>query len=630
MRKLALVAAVAVAALASGCGNEDTPSASLGQAGAATANDATPAAPPPGHTHYLAACASCHDGAVAKAPHRSMIGLMTPESILAALDHGIMREQAAMLSSAQRVEVAEYLAGGRLGDDTKGNSIARCNENLTLDLQRPPATRNWGLQETNTRSTPAAVAGLSPSDLADLKPRWALSFPGANRLRSQPTLAGGLLLTGSHGGSVYALDQQSGCQVWSFQAAAEVRTGIVVEPWQAGDSQAQPLVFFGDVLGNVYAVDLRTGEGRWRQRADDHPNATITGTPSLHQGMLYVPVSSLEVSLAIDPTYECCTFRGSVVAFEAGSGEQRWKTYTIAEPAIVQSQNSVGTDMRGPSGAMIWNSPAIDSKRNQLTVGTGENMSSPATLTSDAIIALDLTTGSVNWSFQATPNDVWNTACDSPTPQNCPPEMGPDFDFGAATLLVTLSDGRELVIGGQKSGLVHALDPDSGELLWQTRVGRGGIQGGIHFGLAAASDRLFVPISDMPDGREYDEPRRPGLHAVDLSTGEILWYSPAPEDVCGDRRFCDPGISQAITEAAGMVFAGGMDGVLRVHDAATGVVLYSLDTTAEFQSVDGNTVRGGSFGGGAAPIVQDGLVILSSGYGIYNHMPGNLLLVLGR
>jgi len=623
---LALTVSVGVVALSAGCGageGADDADGSTPMADAAAAGDA-----PPGAAHYQAACAVCHEGGVQRAPHRGMLNLMTPESILTSLETGIMREQAAGLTAAARVEVSEFLSGKRLGERDAA-AIPRCETAVAFDSSRPPATRNWGMEITNTRNVPAEIAALTPADVVALKPRWALKFPGANRTRSQPLLMGGLLFTGSHGGVVHALDSRSGCEIWSFRAAAEVRTAIVAEPWEAGDEAAQPLVFFGDVLGNVYAVDARSGALRWRQRADDHPNATITGTPSLHGGVLFVPVSALEVSLAVDPYYECCTFRGSVVAYDAATGEQRWKTYTIDEPAVVQSQNSVGTNMRGPSGAVIWNSPAIDVRRNQLTIGTGENMSSPATLTSDAIIAMDLSTGAIKWSFQATPNDVWNVACDSPTPQSCPPEGGPDFDFGAATLLVSLSNGQDLVIGGQKSGLVHALDPDTGELIWQTRVGRGGIQGGIHFGMAAEGDRLYVPISDMLDGRTYEDPRRPGLHALDLKTGAPLWYSPSP-DVCGERDFCDPGISQAVTTAAGMVFAGGMDGVLRVHDGESGEVLLSLDTTQEFPTINGEPTHGGSFGGGAGPVVQDGLVILSSGYGIYNHMPGNLLLVLER
>jgi polyvinyl alcohol dehydrogenase (cytochrome) len=283
--------------------------------------------------------------------------------------------------------------------------------------------------------------------------------------------------------------------------------------------------------------------------------------------------------------------------------------------------------MYGPSGAVVWNSPAIDAERGQLYVATGENMSSPATKTSDAVFAIDLDDGAVNWVFQATENDVWNTACDTDTDHSCPPEGGPDFDFGAAAILVTTSEGQDLVIAGQKSGVVHALDPDSGKLMWQTRVGRGGIQGGVHFGMAASGDTLFVPVSDMADGRTYEHPAKPGLHALDIRTGTLMWYAPAP-DTCNGRNFCHPGISQAITAAGDLVYAGGMDGVVRVHDAETGDVVWEFDTTQTFATVAGTETSGGSFGGGAGPIVQNGTLILSSGYGLYNHMAGNLLLVL--
>ncbi|MDH3644141.1 MAG: PQQ-binding-like beta-propeller repeat protein, partial [Gammaproteobacteria bacterium] len=505
-------------------------------------------------------------------------------------------------------------------------TFACADDAAGFNIDRPPKVSGWGMQPTNTRMIPDAVAGLSKADVPNLKLKWAFGFPGANRARSQPTLAGGAIYVGSHNGLVYALDQETGCTRWSYRSASEIRTGIIVETWQAGDADAQPRAYFGDVLGNVYAIDARTGAGIWRVRVDEHPNATITGSPSLHDGRLFVPVSSLEVSLAADPSYECCTGRGSVVALDAATGETVWKTYTIEQTPVVQSQNRAETNMMGPSGAMVWNSPTIDAKRNQLYIGTGENMSSPATLTSDALFAMDLDTGKVNWVFQATPNDAWNVACGTTQPDSCPEEDGPDFDFGAGTLMLTASEVGDLVIGGQKSGKVHAVDPDTGKLVWQTRVGRGGIQGGVHFGMAADAERLYVPISDMADGRTYPDPDRPGTHALDPNTGKELWWSVAP-DVCEDRNFCHPGVSQAITTTSGMVFSGGMDGVMRIHDSESGEVLWEMDSTSTIPTVSGEEAFGGSFGGGSAPVIQDGLVVLSSGYGIYLHMPGDLLMV---
>lgn len=603
---------------------------SAAQALAATPADtaAAAASADAGAEVYAASCAGCHEGGVPKAPHRSMLQLMTADAILKSLDDGLMQAQAAALTPAERRAVAEHVAGSRLGAGAR-HQILDCPAGAGgFDPGQPPVLQNWGLSAGNTRYIEPADGGLPAADIGKLEPRVALAFPDANRARSQPAFAGGLVFVGSHSGIVYALDPRTGCAHWRYQAAGEVRTAIVVEPWSTSDGgQPQPRLFFGDVLGNVYALDAASGRALWRQRADDHPNATITGTPSYYDGRLYVPVSSLEVALAIDPLYPCCTFRGSVVAYDVRDGAPVWRTYTIAEAATEQSRNRAGTPMFGPSGAVIWNSPTIDPVRQQLYVATGENMSSPATATSDAIFAMDLATGAVNWMFQATRNDVWNTACDTETDHSCPPEAGPDFDFGAATMLVHTRDGKPLVVGGQKSGVVHALDPDTGEVVWQQRVGRGGIQGGIHFGMAASPDRLYVPVSDMADGRSYDHPERPGLHALDLATGEPLWYAPAA-DACRDRAFCHPGISQAVTAVGDLVIAGSMDGVLRVHDGRTGSILRSIDTTVDFVTPTGASTRGGSFGGAAGPVVFGGRLIVSSGYGIYNHMPGNLVLIL--
>ena len=577
----------------------------------------------PGKAHYEQACATCHGGAVQKAPHKDMIGLMTAEAILDAITNGVMQAEAATLSEAQKIEVSEYLAGAPMGQALA--DIPACKQMPSFDALAPVLANNWGLQPSNQRSIGTATAGLQSTDFADLQPAWAVQFPGANRARSQPALAGGLVFVGSHNGQVYALDEQTGCRVWSYRAAAEVRTGIVVSPW--GQADASPSLYFGDVLGNVYGLDARSGQQLWRIRADDHPNATITGTPSLAGGTLYIPVSSLEVSLAINPEYACCTFRGSILAVDAATGEQQWKTYTIEQPPTVQKQTSAGTNVIGPSGAVVWNSPSIDNERGQIYFGTGENMSSPATTTSDALFAVDMKTGKVNWVFQATANDAWNVACDTDTPQNCPEEDGPDFDFGGATILINSAAHGDLVVAGQKSGWVHAVNPDTGELVWQTQVGRGGIQGGIHFGVAAAGQRVFAAVSDMADGREYDFPDRPGMHALDLNTGQILW-STVHEDTCDGRPFCHPGISQVPTVIGDVVVGGAMDGKVRAYDIETGAVIWQFDTTGEFATVDGGTTHGGSFSGAAGPIAFGGKLYLSSGYGIYNHMPGNLLLVL--
>lgn len=580
----------------------------------------------PGKSHYDTACAACHEGAIERAPHRQMLVLMTPETILAALTTGLMQTQSSTLNDQQKKEVAEYLGGRAMSEATFAYEQCATKKQSSTQAVQAVRTHNWGLTADNKRHMTSEITNVNAANAAELKPLWAFSFKGANRARSQPLFIGEMVVTGSHSGEVLALDATSGCLHWQFQASAEVRTGII------GDEQlidGQQLLYFGDVLGTVYAIDAATGTELWRTRADTHPNATITGTPSLLDDYIYVPVSALEVSNAVDPLYECCTFRGSVVAMNRASGKIKWQTHTIPEAPRAQGKNASGTTQYGPSGAVVWNSPSIDIKRKRLYVGTGENASSPATTTSDAIVAMNLADGSIAWSWQGTARDAWNTACDSLTPDNCPEENGPDYDFGAATLIATDTAGRDLVIGGQKSGVVHAIVADTGEHLWSERVGRGGIQGGIHFGIAADDKRIYVPITDMADGRTYPDPAQPGVHALDITSGKPVWYAAHP-DVCDERDFCHPGVSQSISLLNDMVLAGGMDGIVRGYESATGKQIYELDTTKNFTTVSGATTTGGSFGGSAGPVAQNNRVVLSSGYGLYNHMPGNLLLMLER
>jgi polyvinyl alcohol dehydrogenase (cytochrome) len=371
-------------------------------------------------------------------------------------------------------------------------------------------------------------------------------------------------------------------------------------------------------------------------KVDEHPNATITGAPVLVGDKLFVPVSSLEVVVTTDPAYVCCTFRGSMVAVEADSGKIIWKTYTIDKEPQDAGTTSAGTRILAPSGAPIWNSPLIDRKRGRLYAGTGENYSSPAGSTSDAVIAFDMENGDILWVNQATVGDAWNVACLSDytdNPANCPEENGPDFDFAAGMILVSLADGSELVLAGQKSGDVMGIDPDTGITRWRTTVGRGGVQGGVHFGMAADGMRVYVPINDMiyPEDTtryQFETPPRPGLFALDPATGEELWAQPA-DNVCPSANsFCDPGISAAVTAIPGAIIAGHMDGRLRIYAAEDGSVLWEFDTLRTFTTVSGEPAQGGSMSGGG-PAVADGMLYVNSGYGIYMHMPGNVLLAFG-
>ncbi len=576
---------------------------------------------------YVSQCGACHDRGLERAPQRAVLAVMSPQAVYQVLTKGTMATQAAGLSDADKLALAEFITKRRMSSVVDEPEPPACTGRAAqFDFAAPPVFSGWGLTPDNSRSIPTAVAGLGRADVARLRLRWAVSFPNAIRMRGAPAVGGGAVFIGSHNGQVYALDEATGCVRWRYLAGAEVRTSPVLEPWREGDRNAKPRVYVGDLVGNVHALDARDGSLIWRRRADAHPNAAITATPALFEGRLYVPVSSFEIIRPANPQYECCTFRGSVVALDAGSGDLLWQTFTIDEPAMQRGTSVRGVAQYGPSGAPVWNSPAVDVKRRQLLFATGGNYSSPATGGSDAVMALDLASGRIRWVYQGLAGDAWNNACIAPDRANCPKDAGPDHDFGAAVILTHTPQTGDIVVAGQKTGWVHAVDAATGRLHWKVRVGRGGILGGIHFGIASNRGRVYVPVNDAPDGQQHDVPERPGLYALDLATGREVWAAPSPADTCRNLPLCWPGYTQAITVTPELVFAGSSDGWIRVFDADSGATLWQYDTKQRFGTVNGNRAHGGSMGGAAAPIALAGSLYVAAGYGFGGQMPGNVLL----
>lgn len=574
----------------------------------------------PGKGLFLANCAGCHNGGVPKAPQQVWLEMMAPDAILAAMNGGIMTKQAAKLSPIQRQQIAEYLTRTPLADYKPPAPPAACTADYArFDLQSPPDRTGWG--HDNSRFVSAKQAGLRQDQVPQLKLKWSFAYPKAQRARSQPSIGWGAVFVGSQDGTVYALDLETGCMRWSFRASAEVRTAIVADP-------ASKRLYFGDVLARMYALDAMTGKLVWKTKVDDHSNATITGSPTLGGGQLFVPVSSLEVTAAADPSYACCTFRGSVVALDIKTGSMNWRHYSVTKPGVPHGTTKAGTKIIGPSGAPIWNSPTFDAATNRVYFGSGENYSSPADGNSDAVFAVDAKTGKRIWVSQLTKGDAWNVGCMIGN-DNCPKENGPDLDVAASVLVIPIGGGKNMIVAGQKSGAVYGLDPNSGRPIWRTVLGHGGTQGGIHFGMAAQGRLVFVPINDMEDtrdGRVYDAKLRgAGLHALDAATGRVMWKAKA-DNICNKRANCDPGISAAVTAVPGIVFAGHLDGRFRAYDSRTGRPIWTVDTTQEVKTVSGVMAKGGGMSGPGAAVAK-GHVVVNSGYGLYYHMPGNLLMV---
>jgi polyvinyl alcohol dehydrogenase (cytochrome) len=581
-----------------------------------------------GESLYQKSCAQCHETGVGRAPQRQSFREMTPEHVLAVMETGEMITMAQAIPAQGRRAIAQFLTGKELGHalSTTPTAQAMCSaeSNANFNPAAGPAWSGWGGNTSNTRFQTAAMAGITAEEVPRLKLKWAFGFPGDLTSNGHATYAGGRVFVGSPGGKVYSLDAATGCIHWYLDVGAPVRAAIMV---------ADKAAFFGDGNAFVWAVDAATGKQLWKTKADNFPVARMTSSPVYYEGKLYVGVASGEEAAGSVPAYECCKFRGSLVALDASTGKQIWKTYTIDEQPKPTKKNKIGTQLWAPSGAPIWSTPAIDTKLNIVYVTTGDNYSEPGTGTSDAFIAIDMKSGKKLWIRQMTANDAYTSACRLPDRTNCPGVNGPDFDFGASPILVTLRNGRRALIAGQKSGIVHALDPDKkGEKLWDVRVGKGGTMGGVQWGSAADGANVYVANSDIKrimldyaTTTDTDASQGGGMYALKLENGERIWYTPPPPRSCEDRKRCSPAQSAAVTAMPGAAFSGSMDGHLRAYSATNGAIIWDFDTIRAYQTVNGVEARGGSIDG-PGPVIAGGMVFANSGYTAAGGQPGNVLL----
>ncbi|MBI2820613.1 MAG: PQQ-binding-like beta-propeller repeat protein [Acidobacteria bacterium] len=571
-------------------------------------------------------CATCHEGGGdSRAPNREVFKQMYPEQILSILESGVMFVQGRALSPAERRAAAEFVTEKPFGMEPSHSMLpsAFCDSsgNRSWNPLAGSAWNGWGVTPSNSRFQTAKGAGITADEVPRLELKWAFGLPGDySSGAAQPVVMGGRVFVGSFARKVFSLDAQSGCIHWTLDTLSGVRGAITI-----GKTGGRFVAYFGDQQANVYAADAATGKLLWKVKVESHPDACITGSPALHDGRLYVPVASREETRAISPEFECCKFRGSMVALDAASGRQRWKTYVIPEEPRPLRKNPIGTQFWGPSGVGIWVAPTLDLKRKLIYVGTGNSYTAPEARTSDAVVAFDMRSGKMAWVRQFRSGDVWNIGCMKHDPEmlNCPDDEAPDDDFAASPILVELKGGRRALIASQKSGLV-VLDPEDpqGELLWQQH-GENEPFGRLMWGPAADGKNLYVAVSNsVPNGTRGDSAG--GIFALDLSSGEKVWFTPPPS--CGDKKPCSQGQLAAVTVIPGVVFSGAVDGSLRAYSTEDGRILWDFSTARDFATVNGVKAKGGSING-AGPAVAGGMLFATSGYArVGGILPGNVLL----
>ncbi|MFC3071165.1 outer membrane protein assembly factor BamB family protein [Phenylobacterium soli] len=581
-------------------------------------------------------CKACHEPAVERAPGLPELARRPKDDIVRALTSGVMAPMAAGLSDADKEAIAGYIVSTAAaatpkpppGAGTEMPQIALKTGPIGKDPKcaRVPPIRpqagDWASMGVDERASRfQRNPGLAAADVPRLKLKWAFSMTGGG----QPVVVGDWLFVTNRSGKFYALDARSGCVRWSVDDLVARTTPMIVRSKIAPSGWA---TFIGQSDRVVRAFDAQTGKELWRSpMLEDHKASLLTGTPVVAGDKLLVPISSIEEAAAMSKAYVCCTFRGSLAALDLATGRLLWKTHTISEP-LRAHRESDGKTLTGPAGAAIWAAPSLDTKRGLVYVVTGDSYTDVDTIGADAVMAIEIATGKIRWQHQVTAKDNFVMGCGPISATgNCPTPLGPDFDFGATPVLMTLKGGKQVLVAGQKSGLVYGFDPDTGSLLWKTTVGSGSALGGVEWGIGADDARVYVPISDLGlvfaemRGIKTPAPAKPGLYALDPANGAILWSAPAPKAPChyasdGEKpSACARSLSAAPAVIPGAVFEGGLDGWLRAYDARTGKVIWEYSTTAQtYDTLNG--IKGQPGGGidGMGPTVAHGMVYVTSGH----------------
>lgn len=615
--------AVVAAMIAAGLG-----AGSLAQA------QATDEAPHPGKAVYDQFCAACHAAPEpgSRAAPVASLRKMSAQTITAALTTGVMKPIGEGLEPRQLRDVVSYLAAPEGPAGTAWIDDNRCADS-TVDLTAKPAQVGYGVDTDNSRRMSAAQAGLSTKDLANLEVAWSFVMPKTSGLRGQGVVVGSTLFyPAGQAGYVLALDARTGCVKWATPGG--VRASLAYG--QLGKAGPWAVVG-GDGAGKLTAFDAKTGKVVWSVDPRHDKTVPLSGSPIFAGDRIVVPISAIDVANSMRPNFECCKGHGAVALLNAADGKVLWTWHTMPEAKPLGRKNSLGVEMYGPSGAPIWSSPSVDVKAGVVYTATGENTSPPATSTSDSLVAIDLATGKQKWVFQALANDVWNMSCPtgSPTGGRAP---GPncffaaegsvlrDHDFGGGPV-IWRGKGRTLILGGQKSGDVWALDT-AGKQVWHHQFGKGTALGGVHWGIAADATRVYAPIADP---NVPDKDNAAGLYAIDAASGKIAWSWKATPDCTGERKTRVPSCAGKFGPSApplvvdGAVVLGGLDGRLYVFEATTGKLLATHDTAVAFTGVNKLAGAGGSIDA-AGPFAGAGMLFVGSGYGSFGQQPGNVLV----
>lgn len=508
-----------------------------------------------------------------------------------------------------------------------------------VNTQSPILNNGFGFNLSNTRNQPSPI---NSGNISNLDLAFTVNAEDAKERRGAPAVTEQTIYYHTPN-SVDAVDRESGCIYWSYDAPDRVRSAsvtLVDEP-----TLGKRMVVVGTWTGLVIALNAKTGAEIWQVDAKEFDTNMITGGIQYHDGRLYVPMATKSVILAV-LQISCCQSHGSLVTLDSANGNEIWRFHGTEEAS------RVNINRMAPNGVSIWSTPLLDLARNQVIVGTAQNLTQPTTDMENSVVAINMDDGSVNWVFQATTNDAYNATCDvdgEPINQ-CD---GPDLDWDVITAILTKnSQGRDIIIAGDKKGSVYQLDPGTGTLNWETRLGAGGKLGGIHWGMAVDDTQIYASIADVTAAKSsvidsalgtdlvgwssLDVPMiqvpnaMPGIYALNKDTGTVNWE--IHDTHFYGNTMVDSIYSAALSVTNDVLFAASLDGVVKAFRTSNGDPLWRYDTAISIDDVQGRAGNGGTIEG-PGPVIAGDNVLVNSGYNTFGGTnefqagPGNALFV---
>lgn len=446
-----------------------------------------------------------------------------------------------------------------------------------------------GVDLSNTRF---AKGTIDSSNANRLEEAWALPLTAKSTFgsyASTPVVANGVIYSQDLSSNVQAISLESGSVLWEkkFEENDQGPNGVVVAEGRV----------FGATPSKAFALNQENGEEIWSTpllKSGSGEGESIDMAPGYHEGMVYVSTTPTNASASYPAGGV-----GILWALDAKTGKKAWHFNTVP--------NSLWGDPKTNSGGGLWYPPSFDSK-GFMYFGTGNPAPFPGSsgkpwgasrpgpnLYTDSMVKLNAKTGKMAWYYQVTPHDLY------------------DWDFQDPPILVS-SGGRELAIGAGKSGIVVAIDAETGKPVWKTPVGkhnghdedgllamRGetsklkdgevipGTLGGVIAPMAANKTTVFAPIVNHSievtgGGTEISEASSASgeVAAIDIKTGKIEWTKSLEAPAYGSA-----------TAVNDLVFVTGSNGAVYALDAKTGGEVWQGALPAGTNAgvtVSGNTV----------------------------------------